>query len=319
LRPVITGSIAYDYLMTFPGRFAEHLIADKLDKISVSFLVDVMEKRRGGCAANISYNLALLGERPLMTGSAGRDFGEYRAFLEAAGVDTSGVAVREDVFTASFFANTDLDGNQICSFYTGAMRFAREISLSPLGVGPGDRVIVSPNDPEAMIRTARECRELGVSFIYDPGQQIARLDGAALKSGAGGAEILILNEYELSLFKQKTGLSDPDLFRLSRIVIVTLAERGAEIRTPEGVVPIPVVKPRRIADPTGVGDAFRAGLMKGLAHGLSLQAAGRMGSLAATWSLEASGPQEQAYTLSEFLDRFAETFPDDSEVKTLRS
>jgi adenosine kinase len=319
VRLVVTGSIAYDYLMTFPGRFAEHLIADKLDKISVSFLVDTMEKRWGGCAANIAYGLGLLGEKPLLVGSVGQDFSEYRSHLESAGVDTSGVLVKEDVFTASFFANTDLAGNQICSFYTGAMRFAGEISLRSLGVQSTDRVIISPNDPDAMIHLAHECREIGVPFIFDPSQQIARLDGPALKSGAEGASILILNEYELEMFKQKTGLSDPELLRLSQTVIVTLGERGTQIRTQTGVIDIPAVKPKEIVDPTGVGDAFRAGIMKGLSHGLSWEASGRMGSLAAAYGLETKGGQGQVYTLAEFIDRFEMQFGKVPGIQNLRA
>lgn len=319
MRLVIAGSIAFDYLMTFPGKFAEHLIADKLDKISVSFLVDTMEKRQGGCAGNIAYGLGLLNEKPLLVGSVGQDFSEYRAHLESAGVDTSGVLVKDEVFTASFFANTDLTGNQICSFYTGAMQFAGEISLRTLGVRSGDLVIISPNDPQAMIQLTHECRETGVSFIFDPSQQIARLDGPALKSGAEGARILILNEYELEMFKQKTGLSDPELLQLAQTVIVTLGARGTEIRTQTGVIDIPVVKPKEIIDPTGVGDAFRAGLMKGMAHGLSWEISGRMGSLAATYGLEAKGGQGQVYTLGDFIDRFEAQFGDVSDIQKLRT
>lgn len=318
MRIAITGSIAYDYLMTFPGKFADHLIADKLDKISVSFLVDTMEKRQGGCASNIAYTLGLLGEKPLLVGSVGKDFSDFAAFLKQAGVDLDGVLVKDDVFTASFFANTDQDGNQICSFYTGAMQFAKEISLKDFGLGQDDLVIISPNDPEAMEKTAEECRQLNIPFIYDPSQQIARLDGPTLKASAKGAKILILNEYELEMFKQKTELSDSDLLRLAKNVIVTLAEAGTEIRTQEKVIKIPIAVPETIDDPTGVGDAFRAGLMKGLAAGFSWETAGRLGSLSAAYVLETKGGQGHSYTLTDFLSRFENEFGENAEIMSMR-
>ena len=315
---MITGSIAYDYLMTFPGKFADHLIAEKLDKISVSFLVDTMEKRQGGCASNIAYTLGLLGENPLLVGSVGKDFSEFGNFLESAGVDTSEVLVKESVFTASFFANTDNDGNQICSFYTGAMQYAKEISIKDFNLGGQDLVIISPNDPEAMEKYAQECRDLKIPFIYDPSQQIARLDGPTLKKSAEGAKILILNEYELEMFKQKTGLSDENLLQLAETVIVTLGESGTEIRTQNSDIQIPIAAPECIDDPTGVGDGFRAGLMKGLACGFSWETAGRLGSLSAAYVLETKGGQGHTYTLQEFLDRYESAFGANDELNTLR-
>jgi adenosine kinase len=310
LKTIITGSIAFDTLMSFPGNFSEQFLPDKLDAISVSFLVDEMKKQRGGCAPNIAYSLALLGERPLVVGTAGRDFAEYRAWLESAGVDTSGIKEVADVYTASFFANTDRKGNQICSFYTGAMRFAKDVSVLPfLSGSPADTlVMVSPNDPEAMARYPEECRRAGVRFAYDPGQQVARLSGGELASGARGAHILIVNEYEFELFKKKTGFDDASLFSVAEIVIVTLGEKGAAIRTASKTVTVPVATPRQVLDPTGVGDAFRAGLLKGIAMGLPWEIAGRMGSAAAAYVLETEGPQSHSYTRAEFASRYCENF-----------
>lgn len=320
MKIIVSGSIAFDYLMSFPGQFSDHFLPDKLESISVSFLVDSMRQQHGGCAGNISYSLALLGENPSLVGTVGKDFEGYRKVLDAAGVDTSTVRVMDDVYTASFFVNTDQRGNQIASFYTGAMQFARDLSLKDVVQNKDAIVIISPNDPEAMARNARECRELGVRFIYDPSQQIARLDGDALKAGAEGASILILNDYELEMFKKKTGMDDADLLRLAETVIVTLGEKGTEIRKQDGVIHIPVAPPKQILDPTGVGDAFRSGLMKGLVHGLSWEAAGRMGSLAATYVLETDGgPQSHAYDLDGFVQRYNEVFRGSDEVQGLLS
>ena len=316
MKLLITGSIAFDYLMSFPGKFSEHLLADQLQNLSVSFLVDSLNRRRGGCAGNIAYTLALLEEKPVLVGAVGSDFKGYGEALACAGVDLSGVHTCDDVFTASFFCNTDSDNNQIASFYTGAMQHAREISLADLKVKEG-LAIISPNDPEAMSRHAAECRTLGIPFVYDPSQQIARLDGKTLAESAKGAKILIVNEYELAMFKKKTGLDDAGLKTLAEIVIVTLGERGAEIRLPDRDVLIPVAPPEQILDPTGVGDAFRSGLMKGLSNGLSWETAGRIGSLAATYVLETDGPQSHKYTLREFIGRFEDLFGPSDEIRSL--
>ncbi len=317
MRPVVTGSIAFDYLMSFPGKFEDHFLPEKLDRISVSFLVDELNVRRGGCAANIAYSLALLGERPLLVGAAGNDFGPYGKDLEALGVDLSGVLVKEDVRTASFFANTDSKGNQIASFFTGAMQYAREISLPELVKDPDPLVLVSPNDPEAMSRHARECREEGYRFLYDPSQQITRTPGENLVRDAQGAWILLVNEYEEEMFLKKTGLAREELLGLAKNVVVTLGEEGSEIRTPEGTFRVPAARPERVLDPTGVGDAFRAGLVKGLSWNLSWETAGRMGSLAAVYVLETDGPQSHHYTLQEFAERYARNFGSAEELKPL--
>jgi adenosine kinase len=307
MRIVITGSIAYDYLMSFPGAFTEHLLPEHMHRISLSFLVDTMDKRRGGCAPNIAYTLALLGERPVLMATAGEDFGEYRAWLDAAGVDTSHTRQIQGKFTASFFCSTDKDNNQIASFYTGAMADAGQLSFRD--VGDCGMAIISPNDPGAMVQYADECRALGIRYIFDPGQQCARMSGDELKEGAVGATIVICNDYEFELLRQKTGMSEADyLASGSEALIITRGEHGSSVLTLEGQTDVPAVMPRRIVDPTGVGDAFRGGFLRGTALGLPYQVCAQIGSVAATYALEHLGGQSHAYTWSEFRERYEEHF-----------
>jgi len=315
---IVTGSIAYDYLMTFPGRFAEYILPDQLDRLSLSFLVDEMRRQRGGCAANIAYNLALLGERPRVMATVGQDFGEYRQWLEQQGVDTSLIRDEPDLFTASFFGNTDQNGHQIASFYAGAMARARELSFHDLEADEIELAVISPNDPQAMAKYAAECQELGIPYLYDPSQQIVRLAGEELREGLEGCSLLVVNDYEFELLREKTGLSAAAIRHTpSRACVVTLGAEGARIWTKEGVYDVPAVPPRRAEDPTGIGDAFRAGLIKGLALGLSWDPAGRMGALAATYALEQIGPQSHRYTLPDFVTRFREHFDDDGALDVL--
>lgn len=305
---VVTGSLAFDYLMAFPGRFREHFLPERLDVLSVSFLVDSMRVQRGGCAANIAYNLALLGERPTIMATAGRDFGEYRRWLEEQGVDTSGIVEIEDEFTASFFVSTDLENNQIASFYIGAMGRAHELSFRNLNHREIDLVIISPNDPQAMVNYAAECKELGIPYIYDPSQQIIRLTGEQLIEGTRGARMLIVNEYEFEMLKKKTGLSEKALRELAEIVIVTKGERGSTIMVRDEEIDIPPAPPRQVINPTGVGDAYRAGIIKGFLHNLPWDIVGRMASLSATYVIESDGPQCRRYSLKEFVSRYEQHF-----------
>jgi adenosine kinase len=317
LNIVVAGSIAFDYLMSFPGNFSEHFLPDKLDRISVSFLVDSMKKRNGGVGANIAYNLALLGERPLLFSVAGKDFGAYRDDLERVGIDVSGIRECPEEYTASCFVSTDRSENQIVSFYTGAMRFAKDFSLKDLDLKKTDLVLVSPNDPEAIKKYAAECRDMGIPYIFDPGQQTVCLTGEELREGADGATVFILNEYELEMFRNKTGLDEAAMQELAKTVIVTFGKHGSEIRTGQGKFRIPAVGPDRVLDPTGVGDAYRAGLVKGMAHHLSWETAGRMGSLAAAYVLETDGPQSHAYDLQMFIDRYCSVFGESEEMRRL--
>ncbi len=310
MRIAITGSIAYDTIMTYPGEFKEMLLADSLDKISVSFLVDEMTRHYGGIAPNIAYTLALLGERPVLVGTAGQDFGEYRRALDSVGVDTSGTRVHDDLFTASFFVSTDRNQNQIAMFYTGAMARASDLRLADAVPGSPDLVVISPNDPAAMRNLIAECKVRGLRYLYDPSQQVARVGGEELREGLTGAHILIVNEYEYLALQKKANCTHDDLMRLAEIVIVTRGEDGTDIYAPEETVHIPIVPPRAILDPTGVGDAFRGGLLKGLAAGWPWEIGGRVGALAATYVLEQVGTQNHRYTRAEFVARFREHFDD---------
>jgi adenosine kinase len=306
MRIIVTGSIAFDYLMSFPGKFTEHFLPEHFSRVSLSFLVDTMDKRRGGCAPNIAYTLALLGERPVLMGTAGQDFAEYRRWLEAAGVDTSLVKDVPDKFTASFFCSTDAANNQIASFYTGAMAHAAELSFRT--AGRPDLVIISPNDPTAMLQYTEECRVLGLRFIVDPGQQVARMSGEELAQMTNGAFLIICNDYELEILRQKTGLDESDLLARATMLVVTRGEHGSSIIRPNARVDVPAVPPRHIVDPTGVGDAYRAGLMKGLAHGADDAVCAQLGSVAATYALEHLGGQSHAYTAGEFRQRYEQHF-----------
>jgi adenosine kinase len=277
-----------------------------MSRLSLSFLVDSMDKRRGGCAPNIAYTLALLGERPRLMATAGQDFNDYRRWLEAAHVDTSLVREIDGKFTASFFCSTDRDSNQIASFYTGAMANAGELSFRD--VPDCGLAIISPNDPGAMRQYADECRTLGIPFIWDPGQQCARMSGDELRDGMAGATIVISNDYEFELIRQKTGLGEEDILQRSGAIVVTRGEHGCSIIERHTSTDVAAVPPHQIVDPTGVGDAFRGGFLKGLARGWSYRICAQVGSVAATYALEHLGGQSHAYTWPEFLHRYEEHF-----------
>lgn len=310
MNTVITGSIAYDYLMTFPGRFQEHILPDQITNLSVSFLVDSMVRQRGGAATNIAYNLTLLGEHPRVMATVGQDFEDYRAWLEAQGVDTSAIVAIRDDFTASFFVSTDQDNNQIAMFYTGAMAHSHTLSFKELDDAPIDLAVISPNDPRAMIQYADECQELDIPYLYDPSQQIIRLSGDELRSGIAGARLLMVNEYEFEMVREKAGMSERDVTKQVDALIITKGERGSTIHTAAGTISIPIVPPAKIADPTGAGDAFRAGLIKGLALQVPWEIAGQMGAVAAAYVLEEKGTQNHRYTRTEFVTRFRQHFDD---------
>ena len=227
MQLIVTGSIAFDYLMSFPGKFTEHFLPEHMNRVSLSFLVDSMDKRRGGCAPNIAYTLALLGERPRLMATAGQDFSDYKQWMDGAGIDTSLVKTVADKFCASFFCSTDQHNNQIASFYTGAMANAAELSFRGLpGITPDALVIIAPNDPDAMVQYAEECSTTGIQYIWDPGQQCARMDGAQLKDGILGAFMVICNDYEFELMRQKTGMSEQDVLKQVPLLVVTKGENG---------------------------------------------------------------------------------------------
>ncbi|HEY0700962.1 MAG TPA: carbohydrate kinase family protein [Micromonospora sp.] len=313
MKIAVTGSIATDHLMHFPGRFADQFIADQLDKVSLSFLVDDLTVRRGGVAANIAFGMAQLGLRPVLLGAVGADFGDYRSWLERHGVDCDSVHVSEVAHTARFVCTTDEDLCQIASFYAGAMSEARNIELAPAAqrVGGLDLVLVSANDPAAMIRHSEECRDRGYLFAADPSQQLARMDGSDVVRLIDGAEYLMTNEYEKSLLQSKAGLTDEQLLERVKTRVTTLGKDGVEIAG-RGVDPIrvPVARDVRPVDPTGVGDAFRAGFLAGVSWGLSLERAAQIGSLLAALVLETVGPQEYEVRRDVFVKRLSESYGD---------
>jgi len=295
VRIAVTGSIATDHLMTFPGRFTEQLIAEKIDRVSLSFLVDVLEIRRGGVAANISFGLGMLGLRPLLIGAVGPDFGPYHEWLSQHGVDCTGVRESTRHHTARFICTTDLDGNQIASFYPGAMSEDAEIDLAPLAARAGglDLVLIGASDPDAMLSHTRECAALGIPFAADPSQQLPRLDGPQVRALVDGAAYLFCNEYEEALIERKSGWGGPEVLGRVAARITTLGPAGARVeRSGEPPILVGPVPEQRKADPTGTGDAFRAGFLAAIGWGLSLERAAQLGNLLAVTVLEADGPQE---------------------------
>lgn len=316
---IITGSIAYDYLMRFPGSFRQHILTDSLHQVSLSFLVDDMTKHWGGVAANISYTMAKLGLKPRLLGTVGRDFPDYRHWLERVGVDCSLVKQIDEVFTASFFCNTDNENNQIASFYTGAMAYARDYSLkTALESAPSpDLVVVSPNDPQAMSNITEECRQHGWRFVYDPSQQIARMDGETLRRDMRGAHIMIVNEYESILIREKTGMTLTEMINGVDILIVTHGKHGSRIHAEGQTIEVPIFETEHVQDPTGAGDAYRAGFLAGYARNLPLRICGEMGTLSAAYTLEQIGTQNHHYSISEFVQRYREQFNDGGLLEAL--
>ncbi len=315
---VITGSVAFDYLMTFPGYFRQNILPDKLDKISLSFLVDSMTRQRGGIAPNIAYTLALLGEKPLVFATAGEDFEDYRRWLESHNVDTRYTKVVSGKFSASFFVNTDLENNQIASFYTGAMADASSLSLKEMQPNEADYVVISPNDPLAMKKYVDECIELGLPYLFDPSQQVARNPHEDLRKGAQNAHAIFCNEYEFELLQKHTELCAEDMEGCVSLLVVTLGEKGALVKSAGKEYHIPIVPAERIADPTGVGDAFRGGFLRGYRLGFELQTCGQMGALAATYCLEQKGTQNHFYTPVEFVERYRKHFDDHGALDCLK-
>jgi adenosine kinase len=313
MRIVITGSIATDHLMTFPGRFADSIVLDKLDKISLSFLVDELEIRRGGVAANIAFGMGVLGENPILVGAVGPDFADYRSWLQRHGVDTESVHVSEVRHTARFVCTTDEHANQIATFYAGAMQEARDIELGPVveRVGNVDLVLIGANDPEAMMRHTEECRYRRIPFAADPSQQLARMHGDEIRLLVDGAAYLFTNEYEAALTEQKTGWSSDEILDKVGTRVTTLGPNGVRIeRRGEAAIQVPTPKETHKAEATGVGDAFRAGFLASLAWGLPLQRCAQVGSLLATHVIESVGTQEYELARRSFLLRIREAYGD---------
>ncbi len=302
----VTGSVAFDTIMVFPGRFAEHIISDQAHILNVSFLVERLEKRRGGTAANIAYNLALLGERPLLCAAVGNDFAEYGAALSAVGVDTSGALMFDDIPTATSFITTDADDNQITAFYAGAMGRAARVNLAALsGV---EHVIVAPDAPDGMGLHIEQAAQLEARLVFAPAQQLTSMSDETLVAGLEAAWLLVGNDYEFQVIQRRTGRDPKALAGGGAMVALTRGGQGSELHVGGEVHPIPVAQPQALVDPTGAGDAYIAGLLAGLRAGRDPGAAARMGALAAAYVIEQQGPQSHSYTRDQFAERYARSF-----------
>lgn len=303
----VSGSLAYDRIMDFPGRFADHILPEKIHILNVCFMVDGLTERFGGTAGNIAYNLALLGEEPVILATGGRDFGLYQAWLTELGLPLSGIRLIEEEFTAGAYITTDMADNQITGFNPGAMKHQTEYSFD--GIDPKESfAIIAPGNLPDMLAYSRCYKEMGIPYIFDPGQSIPAWGPVELREMATGALALIMNDYEQEMFCQKTGLEEGDLRNLTQVLIITKGEEGSELIGPEGREAIPAAQPRRVQDPTGAGDAFRAGLIKGLTLSLPWATAALMGATQASFAVEQPGTQEHRGKLSNFWRRYRDNF-----------
>lgn len=307
---VATGSVAFDYILTFGGHFGDHILPDKKHILNLSFLVDSFQKRRGGVAVNYAYNLSLLRHPAAVLATAGGDGADYTGWLGARGIDARGLRILEQEHTATGFTTTDLDHNQLTGYYGGAMVRAAMLGLDDTVPDPA-AVIVGPNAPDAMVRLVAECRARGVRWVYDPAHQLPHSSKEVLLDGATGAWIVIGNDYELQLIEDRTGRDAAGLLELAEIVVTTLGRDGSRVETRDGAFTIPAAPPGEVRDPTGAGDAYRAGLVAGLLRGMDVPTAGRIASLAATWVVEQTGTVEHSYSPEEFSTRFSQAFGSD--------
>jgi adenosine kinase len=311
MRIGVAGSVGLDHLMTFPGKFTDSLVAGSLEKVSLSFLVDGLEARRGGCAANIAFGMANLGLNPILIAAVGKDWADYDAWLSRHGVDTSHVLISQEQYTAHFTVTTDTELNQIASFFPGAMSEARNIELKPImdKTGRFDLIVISPDDPEAMLRHTEVALANGIAVAADPSQQMARMSGEQIQKLIEGATYLFMNEYELALAIQKTGWSDHEILQKVKYRVITLGSAGARVESIGGeFIKVTCAKENAKVDPTGVGDSFRSGFVAGLSWGLSHERCAQLGSMVATYVIETMGTQEYRFTKSEFVARFADAY-----------
>jgi len=307
----VTGSLAFDHIMDFPGKFSDHIMPDKIHQINLSFLVNDLKKQPGGTAGNIAYTLALLNSPVSILGSAGSDFSDYGEFLKNAGVDTSHIKIIEDKFSSSAFIMTDLKDNQITGFYPGAMSDNSTLSLKGLN---SDFVVISPNDPKAMVKFAQEAKELGIDHMVDPGMQLPALEDQDLKDMINGATILIGNDYEIALLKQRLPLDEGQLLKQVKVLITTLGEKGSIIQANDKHIQVGVAKTTSVVDPTGAGDAYRAGFLAGFIKNLDLKVCGQMGSTAACYAVEKYGTTSHTFTVEEFCERYKQNFGEELQL-----
>ena len=312
---LIAGSIATDHLMTFGGRFADSLVPDQLDKLSVSFLVDDLEVRRGGVAPNMCFGLAKLGLRPVLVGAAGEDFADYRSWLERNGVDCDSVHISESKHTARFVCTTDSSMAQFASFYPGAMSEASQIELLPIvqRVGTPSYVLVGADDPEGMRRHTHECRQRGYAFIADCSQQLAFAEGDLIRDLIDGAAILFSNEYESHVIEKKTGWTAGEVLDRVGLQVTTLGKDGVRVTDKDGLkLEVAAAADVTAIEPTGVGDAFRSGFLAALAWGLELERACQVGCVLAAYVVETVGTQEYDFTPAQFVDRIRASYGDEA-------
>jgi adenosine kinase len=300
---VVSGSLAYDRIMDFPGRFSDHILPDKIHILNVCFQVNGMKEKFGGTAGNIAYALTLMGEKPMISATIGHDYHRYLDWMAKNGISTESIKIIEEEFTAGAYITTDLADNQITGFNPGAMKYSSSLDFNKLN--PKDTiVIVSPGNLEDMINYPRACKARGIDYIFDPGQSLPVLDAKDVADAINGCRILISNDYELDLIMSKTGLNSKELIKRAGAIIVTLGEKGSQVLTPEGDISIAVIKPKKVEDPTGAGDSYRGGLISGLIRGMDIEQCARMGSVCASFAVECYGTQEYRFSPGEFSERF---------------
>ncbi len=305
----LTGSVGYDFIMDFPGRFADRILPEALHTLSLSFLVDTLTRQFGGTAGNLAYTLTLLGEQPVIVAPIGKDGKDYLQFLKRNHIQTAGIRVYDDEKTSSYFGITDRDDNQIGSFYVGAMKRAGELSLGDACPDPANSLaVLGPIDPGAMVRFAAECRELGLPYLYDPAFQIASLEPQALRDAIVSCRILIGNDYEIMLIEKQLGLTHAQLLDIAGYVVTTLGAKGSRIETNGAVYSVEPAPVANASDPTGAGDAYRGGFLAGYVRGLDPLTCGRMGSIAAAYTVERSGTMTHRYTRSQFMKRYRDAY-----------
>lgn len=304
---VVAGSLSFDFVMNFPGKFVDHIMPEKIHILNLSFLTNKLNKNFGGTAGNIAYNLSLLGQKASIWASVGKDFSPYNRFLKRSGVNTSYIKIYKKDFTSNYFAVVDKSDNQIGGFYAGAMSKDKNLSIKRVKE-PIDFVIISPTTPEAMAKLAIECQEAKIPYLFDPGMQLPRLTKRQLERGIGGAQILIGNDYELGLIQKKLGVKKKKLLKGVSVLITTLAEKGSIIETKKGKIKIKSAKPEKVSDPVGAGDAYRAGFIAGFLMGFDLTTCGQMGSVCAAYTVEKYGTTTHRFTKKEFCGRFRKNF-----------